>query len=134
MYRRRLREARRHHHGVLVAQHRMRRAFRGLVDARFEGRLVLLAGFMTVAVALGAFAIAVTVAAAATTAATAATAAILTNSVIGHRAFTRLAFPGRIFFRRAGVVILVRNLVLGVDTAHAAHGGDGAFYVRLRRG
>ena len=28
----------------------------------------------------------------------------------------------------------LRNLVLGVDTAHAAHGGDGAFYVRLRRG
>ena len=27
----------------------------------------------------------------------------------------------------------LRNLVLGVDAAHAAHGGDGAFYVRLRR-
>lgn len=28
----------------------------------------------------------------------------------------------------------LRNLVLGFDAAHAAHGGEGAFYVRLRRG
>ncbi|MEZ5763126.1 MAG: Smr/MutS family protein [Xanthobacteraceae bacterium] len=27
----------------------------------------------------------------------------------------------------------LRSLVLGFDAAHAAHGGDGAFYIRLRR-
>jgi DNA-nicking Smr family endonuclease len=27
----------------------------------------------------------------------------------------------------------LRNMVLGFETAHAAHGGDGAFYIRLRR-
>ncbi len=41
MHRRRLREGRRHHAGVLVTEHRMRCAFRRLVHAALKGRVAL---------------------------------------------------------------------------------------------
>src|SRR6185437_4768822 len=95
-----------------------------LVDARFEGRLVLLAGFVTVAVALGAFAIAVTVAAAATTAATAATAAILANSVIGSADLFGFAL-GLLgcLFRQAEIFLVVLD---GQGRLNLRLCGDGA--------
>ena len=108
MYRRRLREGRRHHHRVFIAHDRVRFAFAGLVHAVLETSRAL-AGLVAVA-----FAVTVTIAASAAAAATTAAAfAGLAIAVASHRSFARFAFFAGIFLGRTGVMILVRDVVLG---------------------